>query len=68
MSGLFGVWPISPGREAREAGASLSRSSRCAAGTSFAFGLACMSTNCAKKNSMPLLRMYARSHPRTWER
>ena len=53
MSGSLGTWPISPAAKPAKPAPSSTRSSRLAAGTSFALGRAYMSTNCAKKNSMP---------------
>ena len=53
MSGSAGTWPISPAAKPAKPAPSLARSSRHAAGISFALGRAYMSTNCAKKNSMP---------------
>jgi hypothetical protein len=48
MSGSLGSWPISPAAKPAKPAPSLTRSSRYAAGTSFALGRAYMSTNCAK--------------------
>ena len=52
-SGLSGVWPMSPAAKPAKPAPSASRPSSCCAGTSFALGFACMSTNCAKRNSIP---------------
>src|SRR6185437_10770283 len=54
MSGSSGPWPMSPAANPAKPAPSVSRSSRWWAGTSFALGLPCMSTNCANRNSMPL--------------
>ena len=48
MSGSLGTWPISPAAKPAKPAPSVTRSSRFAAGTSFALGRAYMSTNCAK--------------------
>src|SRR3954465_43814 len=61
MSGEFGVWPMSPAAKPANPAPSVRRSSKCDAGTSFAFGLPCMSTNCANRNSMPFAGMYSRA-------
>src|SRR5690242_7340800 len=53
MSGSLGIWPISPAAKPANPAPSVARSSRFAAGTSFALGRPYMSTNCAKKNSTP---------------
>ena len=55
ISGSAGTWPISPAAKPAKPAPSVARSSRYAAGISFALGRAYMSTNWAKKNSMPLL-------------
>ena len=48
MSGSLGTWPISPAANPAKPAPSVTRSSRFAAGNSFALGRAYMSTNCAK--------------------
>src|SRR2546429_2548258 len=53
ISGSLGIWPISPAAKPAKPAPSEARSSRFAAGTSFALGRPYMSTNCAKKNSTP---------------
>src|SRR3990170_600585 len=53
MSGSAGVWPISPAAKPAKPAPFSTKSSRFQAGISFALGRACMSTNCAKKNSIP---------------
>ena len=55
MSGSLGTWPISPAAKPAKPAPSLTRSSRLAAGTSFALGRPYRSTNCAKKNSIAAL-------------
>src|ERR1700687_3214630 len=52
-SGLLGFWPMSPAAKPANPAPSLKRSSRCDAGTSFADGRACRSTNCANRTSLP---------------
>ena len=52
-SGDAGVWPIGPAANPANPAPSSIIESKFWIGTSFAFGLPCMSTNCAKKNSMP---------------
>src|ERR1700759_1560244 len=54
MSGSSGPWPMSPAAKTGKPRPSGTRSSRWWAGTSFALGFPCMSTNCANRNSMPL--------------
>src|SRR4051794_30832123 len=61
MSGSFGRWPMSPAANPAKPAPSVSRSSRWVAGTSLAFGLACMSTNCANRNWILFSRTYART-------
>ena len=53
MSGSLGAWPMSPAAKPANPAPSLTRSSRFAAGISFALGRAWRSTNWAKKNSIP---------------
>src|SRR3954452_11153063 len=53
MSGEAGVCPIGPAAKPANPAPSVTRLSKFDAGTSFADGFACMSTNCAKKNSIP---------------
>src|SRR5256885_11558310 len=53
MSGDAGVWPIGPAANPAKPAPSLTRPSKFDMGTSFADGLAFMSTNWAKKNSIP---------------
>ena len=53
MSGSCGPWPMSPAANPANPAPSASSPSRCATGTSFAFGLPCMSTNWANTNSTP---------------
>ena len=53
MSGSLGTCPISPAAKPAKPAPSVTRSSRFWTGTSFALGRAYMSTNCAKKNSIP---------------
>src|SRR5437773_10596177 len=55
MSGSCGPCPSSPVAKPANPAPSANTSSRCAAGTSFAFGLPYISTNCAKRNSIPIL-------------
>ena len=57
-SGSWGSWPMSPAAKPANPAPSSSRPSRWVAGTSFAFGFPCMSTNCANRNSTSLSRMY----------
>src|SRR4051812_30742529 len=60
-SGSLGLWPISPAANPANPAPSSISPSRWVAGTSFAFGLPCMSTNCANRNSTPLSSMYLRT-------
>src|SRR5579871_3012391 len=53
MSGEAGVWPIGPAANPAKPAPSLTMPSKFDIGTSLADGLACMSTNWAKKNSIP---------------
>src|ERR1051326_4003291 len=53
MSGDAGVWPIGPAANPAKPAPSLTRPSKLDMGTSFADGFAFMSTNWAKKNSIP---------------
>ena len=53
MSGDAGVCPIGPAAKPANPAPSLTRPSKFDIGTSLADGFACMSTNCAKKNSIP---------------
>src|SRR6185312_12513347 len=53
MSGDAGVWPIGPAANPAKPAPSLTSPSKFDMGTSFADGLAFMSTNWAKKNSIP---------------
>ena len=53
MSGDAGVWPIGPAANPANPAPSSIIESKFWIGTSLALGLPCMSTNCAKKNSMP---------------
>jgi hypothetical protein len=53
MSGSLGSCPISPAAKPAKPAPSVTRPSRCAAGTSFALCRPYMSTNCAKMNSTP---------------
>ena len=53
MSGEAGVWPIGPAAKPANPAPSSSRSSIAWTGISLAFGLPCISTNCARKNSIP---------------
>ena len=52
-SGLSGVWPMSPAAKPANPAPSASSPSSCWDGISFALGFACMSTNCANRNSIP---------------
>ncbi len=60
-SGDAGVWPIGPAAKPANPAPSSIIPSKFDIGTSFAFGLPCMSTNCAKKNSIPSASARARS-------
>ena len=53
MSGEAGVWPIGPAAKPAKPAPSSSRSSIACTGISLAFGLPCISTNCARKNWIP---------------
>src|SRR6478609_11150422 len=53
MSGDAGVWPIGPAAKPANPAPSLTRPSKFDMGTSLADGLAFMSTNWAKMNSIP---------------
>ena len=53
MSGDAGDWPIGPAAKPANPTPSVIRSSNEDAGTNLAQGLPCMSTNIAKKNSIP---------------
>ncbi len=53
MSGEAGVWPIGPAAKPANPAPSSSRSSMAWTGISLAFGLPCISTNWARKNSIP---------------
>src|SRR5690349_19202584 len=53
MSGEAGDWPIGPAANPAKPAPSVTRLSQFVIGTSLADGLAFISTNCAKKNSMP---------------
>ena len=63
MSGSCGPCPMSPAAKPANPAPSSSSASRCAIGTSLAFGLPCMSTNWAKRNSTPFSSSSARSSP-----
>src|SRR3954463_4265611 len=60
-SGSLGPWPISPAANPANPAPSSISPSRCVAGTSLAFGLPCMSTNWANRNSTSLASMYLRT-------
>src|SRR5712691_4174994 len=60
-SGSFGPWPISPVANPANPAPSANTSSRWFAGTSFAFALPYISTNCAKMNSIPILSTSVRT-------
>src|SRR4051794_5327540 len=64
-SGSLGRWPTLPAANPANPAPFSNRSSRCATGTSFALGFPCMSTNCAKRNSTPVSRTYARTSSRS---
>ena len=53
MSGDAGVWPIGPAANPAKPAPSDTILSQFVIGTSFADGLAFISTNCAKTNSIP---------------
>ena len=60
MSGSLGTCPISPAAKPAKPAPSSSRPSKASrdpTGTSFALGLAYMSTNCANTNSIPRASM-----------
>ena len=61
MSGSCGPWPMSPAANPANPAPSAKSPSRCATGTSFAFGLPCMSTNWAKTNCTPWSVSWVRS-------
>src|ERR1700722_14807479 len=66
MSGSSGPWPMSPAANPANPAPSVSRSSRWWAGTSFALGLPCMSTNWANRNSIPLSLTIRRTSSSFW--
>src|SRR6476646_7703659 len=53
MAGDAGVWPIGPAANPANPAPSVTSPSQFSIGTSLADGFAFMSTNCAKKNSIP---------------